>query len=64
MSSREPTEADALIGVQLGVALAAVVAGLLGTRVLLEHGYIAGAEDVVFSEDGRTHQDDLGAGKQ
>lgn len=63
VSSWETTEADALVGVQLGVALAAVVAGLLGTRVLLEGGYIAGAQDVVFLEDRGTHQDDLGAGE-
>lgn len=59
VSSWETTEADALVGVQLGVALAAIVAGLLGTRVLLEGGYIAGAHDIVFLEDRGTHQDDL-----
>lgn len=64
MSSGEPTEADTLVGVQLGVALAVVLAGLLGTRVLLEGGHVAGAQDVVFSEDGRTHQNDLRAEKQ
>lgn len=37
------------------------MAGLPGTRVLLERGDVAGAQDVVFSENGRAHQDDLGA---
>lgn len=38
------------------------MAGLLGTRVALEHGYVAGAQGVLLSEDGGTHQNDLGAG--
>lgn len=63
VSSWETTEADALVGVQLGVALSAVVAGLLGTGVLHKGGYIAGAQDVVFPEDRGAHQDDLAAGE-
>lgn len=39
------------------------MAGLLGARVLLEGGYIAGAQDVVFLEDRGAHQDDLGVGE-
>lgn len=62
MRPRETAEANALVGVQLGVAAASVVAGLLGTRVVLEHGYIAGAHGVLLSEDGGTHQNDLGGG--
>lgn len=60
MASREAAEADALIQVQLRVAAAAVVARLLGAGVALERGHVAGAQDVLFSEDGRSHQDDLG----
>lgn len=55
----ETTEANALVGVQLGVAAAAVVAGLLGARVVLEHGYVAGAHGVLLSEDGGAHENDL-----
>lgn len=61
VSARETTEADALVGVQLGAAVAGVVAGLLRTRMVLEHGYVAGAQGVLLSEDGSTHQNDLGA---
>lgn len=64
MSPGETTEANTLVGVQLGVAAAAIVAGLLGTRVFLEHLYIARAQGVLLSEDGGTHQNDLGVGKK
>lgn len=61
VSPRETAEADALVGVQLRVAAPAVVAGLPGTRVLLEHGHVAGAQGILFSEDGGSHQNDLPA---
>lgn len=64
VSPWETTEANTLIGVQHGVAAAAVVAGLMGTRVVLEHGYVAGAQGVLLSEDGGTHQNDLEAGNK
>lgn len=60
MASREAAEADTLVQVQLRVAAAAVVARLLGAGVALERGHVAGAQDVLLSEDGRSHQDDLG----
>lgn len=43
VSPCETTETSALVGVQLGVALPTIVAGLLRTWVVLEHGYVAGA---------------------
>lgn len=58
----EPVEAEALVGVQRGFAQAAVVAGLLGARVVLEHGHAAGAQGVLLPEDGGPHEDDLEAG--
>lgn len=63
-SPRETTEANALVGVQQGVAATAVVAGLLGTGVVLEYGYIARAHGILLSEDGGTHQNDLGVGEK
>lgn len=60
MAAREAAEADALVHVKLRVAAAAVVARLLGAGVALERGHVAGAQDVLLSEDGRSHQDDLG----
>lgn len=60
VASREAAEADALVRVQLRVAASAVVARLLGAGVALERGHVAGAQDVLLSEDGRSHQDDLG----
>lgn len=61
VSPREAAETHTLVGVQLGVAEAAVVARLLRTGVVLEHGHVAGAQGVLLSEDGGTHQNDLGA---
>lgn len=60
VAAREAVEADALVRVQLRVAAASVVARLLGAGVALECGHVAGAQDVLLSEDGRSHQDDLG----
>lgn len=57
---RESAQANALVRVQLRVAAAAVVARLLGARVALEGGHVAGAQDVLLSEDGGSHQNDLG----
>lgn len=60
VAPRESAQANALVRVQLRVAAAAVVARLLGARVALERGHVAGAQDVLLSEDGGSHQDDLG----
>lgn len=32
--------------------------------MVLEHGYIAGAQGILLSENGGTHQNDLGAGNR
>lgn len=64
MSPWETTEANTLVGVQLGVTAATIVAGLLEARVVVEHGYIAGAQGILLSENGGTHQNDLGAGNR
>lgn len=64
MASREAVEADALVQLQLRVAAAAVVARLLGAGVALERGHVAGAQDVLLSEDGRSHQGDLGQSRE
>lgn len=64
MGPREAAEADALEGVQMGVAAAPVVAGLLGAGVALEHGHVAGAQGVLLPQDGGAHQDDLRAASQ
>lgn len=60
-SPREAAETHTLVGVQLGVAEATVVARLLRAGVVLEHGHVAGAQGVVLSQDGGPHEDDLGA---
>lgn len=61
VSPWEATLANTLVRVQHGVAAPAVVTGLLWTRVVLEHGYVAGVQGILLSEDGGTHQNDLGA---
>lgn len=60
VASREAAEADALVRVQQRGAAAAVVARLLGAGVALVGGHVAGAQDVLLSEDGRSHQGHLG----
>lgn len=60
VASREAVEAITAVLVQLRVAAGTVAAWLLGTGVSLECGHVAGAQDVLLSEDGRSHQDDLG----
>lgn len=59
----ETAQARALVGVQEGVAAAAVLAGLLETRVAVENGYVAGVQGVLLPQDGGAHQHDLEAGE-
>lgn len=61
VSPWEATLANTLEQVQHGVAATAVVTGFLWARMVLEHGYVAGVQGIFLSEDGGTHQNDLGA---
>ena len=52
----ETVPAHALVPLQMGVAVAPVLADALGTRMVGEHGHVTGAHGVLSLQDRDAHE--------